>query len=357
MELDIVTEVMIVGHDRIFIERFGRLEQYPYTFSSEEQLMVLLKRVVNDAGRDVSASQAMVDFRLADGSRVNAIIPPLAVGGPSVTIRRHRKDLRWTLRRLVEEHKISRPMAWFLEAAVVARRSIVVSGGTGSGKTTLLNALSAFIPEGQRVVTIEDTAELALRNRHVVALQSRPATVEGADEVDIRRLLKNALRMRPDRIIVGECRGGEAVDMLQALNTGHAGSMTTAHANGPAEMLSRLEVMVLQGEPNLPIVAIRRQIVDAVDLVVQLRKVEGDKRVTEIAEVVDIHPVTGEILIEPIFRHRPDADGRPGWIFTGRLPSFVEEIDRHRPIAEHGPAAGRPVDLADIFASGEPAWS
>ncbi len=353
MELDIVTEVMIVGHDRIFIERFGKLEQYGYSFSSEERLRTLLTRVVNDAKRNISESEAIVDFRLRDGSRVNAIIPPLAVNGPNVTIRRHRKDMRWTLDRLVEEGKLTRGMAWFLQAAVVSRRSVVVSGGTGSGKTTLLNALSAFIPEGQRVVTIEDTAELSLRNRHVVTLQSRPANAEGANEVDIRRLVKNALRMRPDRIIVGECRGGEAVDMLQALNTGHAGSMTTAHANGPAEMLSRLEVMVLQGEPNLPVSAIRRQIVDAVDLIVQLNKVEGDKRITEIVEVVDIHPVTGEILIEPIFAFRPSREpGRSRYVFTGHLPSFVEEIERNRPRIPSGPAAGSLVDLADVFESG-----
>ncbi len=355
MELAIVTEVMIVRHDRIYIERFGKLERYDYAFTSRRQLEVLLQRVVSDAGRELNQANAMVDFRLPDGSRVNVVDDPLSINGPCVTIRRHRKDRRWTLDRLVEEGSLSAGVALFLKAAVAARRNIIVSGGTGSGKTTLLNALSAYVPDTQRVVTIEDTAELALESQHVVSLQSRPATVEGRNEVTIRHLVRNALRMRPDRIIVGECRGGEAVDMLQALNTGHAGSMTTAHANGPLEMLMRLEVMVLQGEPNLPSAAIRRQIVNAIDLVVQLNKVEGAKRLTEVAEVIDLDPETGELIVEPIFVFRGAEVGfdPPRHCFTGYLPSFVDEIAAAAETlgrAQNGAGGDRPVVLEDMFA-------
>ncbi|WP_422374220.1 CpaF family protein [Roseibium sp.] len=359
MELDIVSEVMVVRYDRIYIERFDKLERYPYSFSTPEKLMVILKRLVNRDGREIDRTNAMVDFKLQDGSRVNAIIDPLSRNGPCVTIRRHRKQQVMNLEVLSEIKKSLSPgMARFLGSSVLSRKNIIVSGGTGSGKTTLLNALSAYVPNGQRVVTIEDTAELSLANQHVVSLESRPANAEGEGEVDIRKLVKNALRMRPDRIIVGECRGGEAVDMLQALNTGHSGSMTTAHANGTAEMLMRLEVMVLQGEPNLPIRAIRNQIVSAVDIIVQLEKVRlpsdperSKKIVTEIAEVVDIHPVTGEIIVEPIFLFDGFLNGDvPKFRFSGYLPSFVEEIDDAvRSYSESG-SIGQDLDLEDIFA-------
>ncbi len=345
MELEIITEVMVVRHDCIYVERADRLERYDYGFSSAEQLLVIVKRLANRANREVNQSQAMVDFKLSDGSRVNAIIAPLSRNGACVTIRKHRKSIPLTLDILSRPGgSMNASMAGFLKAAVLARKNIIVSGGTGTGKTTLLNAMSAYVPNGQRVITIEDTAELALANEHVVSLEARTANAEGGGAVTIRDLLRNSLRMRPDRIIVGECRGGEAVDMLQALNTGHAGSMTTAHANGADEMLMRLEVMVLQGEPNLPVPAIRRQIANAVDVVVQLSRVvlpdnsgRAVKMLTSICEVIGIHPVSGEILIEPIFEFagfksqpKDSSEGpkfRPIFLFTGYLPSFIEEID------------------------------
>jgi pilus assembly protein CpaF len=358
MDLEMVTEVMVVRYDRIYIERFDKLELYPYSFSTPERLMVILKRLVNRDGREIDRTNAMVDFKLPDGSRVNAIIEPLSRNGPCVTIRRHRKERVFTLDVLANTYQSLSPgMARFLEACVRARKNIIVSGGTGSGKTTLLNALSAYVPDGQRVVTIEDTAELTMANQHVVSLESRPANAEGEGEVDIRKLVKNALRMRPDRIIVGECRGGEAVDMLQALNTGHAGSMTTAHANGPAELLMRLEVMVLQGEPNLPVHAIRNQIASAVELIVQLQKVplpsesgRNKKLVTDIAEVVGIHPVTGEIIVESIFSFIGfGPNDTPLHMFSGYLPSFIEDVDGARGVYTEGEKTGQRVSLEDIF--------
>ncbi|MCO6188236.1 CpaF family protein [Rhizobium sp. L1K21] len=336
MDLEIITEVMVVRHDRIYVERFDRLERYDYGFSSPEQLLVIVKRLANRANREVNQSSAMVDFKLNDGSRVNAIIAPLSRNGPCITIRKHRKSIALTLDILSgPDGSMNRNMAGFLKACVLARKNIIVSGGTGTGKTTLLNAMSAFVPNGQRVITIEDTAELALANEHVVSLETRTANAEGGGQVTIRDLLRNSLRMRPDRIIVGECRGGEAVDMLQALNTGHAGSMTTAHANGADEMLMRLEVMVLQGEPNLPVPAIRRQIANAIDIIVQLTRMplpdqpgRSIKLLTSISEVIGIHPLTGEIMIEPIFEFAGfSPTSKPVFLFTGYLPSFIEEID------------------------------
>ncbi len=358
MELEIVTEVMVVRYDRIYVERFDRLERYHYRFSSPEQLLVIVKRLANRANREINQSAAMVDFPLSDGSRVNAIIAPLSHSGPCVTIRKHRKSIRLTLDILAGPGgSLNAGMASFIKACVLGRKNVIVSGGTGTGKTTLLNAMSAYVPNGQRVVTIEDTAELALANEHVVSLVSRPKNAEGGGEVTIRDLLRNSLRMRPDRIIVGECRGGEAVDMLQALNTGHAGSMTTAHANGPAEMLMRLEVMVLQGEPNLPVHAIRQQIANALDIIVQLSRVprpgepgRSIKLVTSICEVIGIHPLSGEIMVEPIFEFAGfTRDTRPIFLFTGYLPSFVEELDEMISLYQASGEGFEPLPLEDMF--------
>ncbi len=348
MKLDVVTEIMVVRHDRIFLERSGQLEPYGYAFSDRQQLETLTRRIANEAQRELSASNAMVDFRLPDGSRVNVITSPLSVHGPCITIRKHRGEVAWTLEELVKSGSLSQPMAWFLQSCVRARKNIVISGGTGTGKTTLLNALSAHIQTDQRVVTIEDTAELVLDHEHVVTLQARPANTEGRNEVNIRMLVRNALRMRPDRIIVGECRGGEAVDMLQALNTGHAGSMTTAHANSPEDMLLRMEVMVLQGEPNLPSHAIRQQIASAIDIVVQINRAEGKRRVTAISEVIAYDARTSELIVEPIFTFSASSAEDKRYLFTGRLPGFVDELFRHLPMrSDEG--GRRPVKAHEVF--------
>lgn len=348
MKLDVVTEIMVVRHDRIFLERSGKLEPYGYAFTDRQQLETLTRRIANEAQRELSASNAMADFRLKDGSRVNVITSPLSVNGPCITIRKHRGEVNWTLDELVRSGSLSQSMAWFLQCCVKARKNIVISGGTGTGKTTLLNALSAYIQADQRVVTIEDTAELVLEHEHVVTLQGRPANTEGRNEVSIRMLVRNALRMRPDRIIVGECRGGEAVDMLQALNTGHAGSMTTAHANSPEDMLLRMEVMVLQGEPNLPSHAIRQQIASAIDVVVQINRTEGKRRITAISEVIAYDARTSELIVEPVFTYSAKSAENGRYLFTGRLPTFVDELFHHLPMqAEQG--EHRPVKPHEVF--------
>ena len=327
MDLDVISEIMVTRYDEIYVEKFGLLERYPFAFANERQLMTVIERIGIDSKRSINESEAMADFRMPDGSRVNAVIPPLAVKGACLTIRKFGGKSRLDIGKLVAAGALNAPMCAFLDAAVKARKNIVVSGGTGSGKTTLLNSLSQFIPVGERVVAVEDTSELQLEGIHVVYLQSRPKTAESEKGVTIRDLVRNALRMRPDRIIVGECRGGEAIDMLQAMNTGHAGSMTTAHANTPQDMMTRLEVMVLQGESSLPVTAIRQQIVAAVELVVQLNRLPNGRRaVTEISEVIGIDPDTGLVLVEPIFHLVGRSDGGMAHAFTGYLPSFVSEL-------------------------------
>ncbi|WP_181699739.1 ATPase, T2SS/T4P/T4SS family [Chthonobacter albigriseus] len=327
MDLDVISEIMVTRFDEIYVEKFGLLERYPFAFASERQLMKVIERIAADSNRSINESQAMADFRMPDGSRVNAVIPPLAVKGACLTIRKFGGKSRLDMRKLVTAGALSEPMRAFLEACVRARKNIVVSGGTGSGKTTLLNGLSQFIPNGERVVAVEDTSELQLDGIHVVYLQSRPKTAEGENSVTIRDLVKNALRMRPDRIVVGECRGEEAIDMLQAMNTGHAGSMTTAHANTPQDMMTRLEVMVLQGQSSLPVMAIRQQIVAAVDMVVQLNRLASGRRcVTEISEVIGIDPETQLIIVEPIYKLVMTAGTEGEHGFTGYLPTFVAEI-------------------------------
>lgn len=280
-----VEEVMVNGHDRVFVERRGRLEGTDIAFASEEELRDAIERILAPLGRRVDELSPMVDARLADGSRVNVVIPPLAIDGPTLSIRRFGAS-RPGPDELVEMGTLSRDHRRRLEAAVAERRSVLVSGGTGSGKTTLLNALSSFIAATERVVTIEDAAELRLQQPHVVRLESRPAGVEGRGEVTIRDLLRNALRMRPDRIVIGEVRGIEALDLLTALNTGHDGALSTVHANSPGDALARLETLALMAGVGLPHEAIAEQVRRGVDLVVHLqRQADGARRVVEVAEV------------------------------------------------------------------------
>src|SRR5438067_248479 len=269
-----ITEIMVNGPDQIFVEHKGKLTLSNVQFESEDQLRRVIDRIVSTIGRRIDEGSPMVDARLKDGSRVNVIIPPLALNGPILTIRKFSKD-PYKITDLIKFGTITDPMAQFVRACVRSRLNMLVSGGTGSGKTTTLNVLSSFIPEEERVVTVEDAAELQLNQEHVVTLESRPATVEGRGRIAIRDLVVNALRMRPDRIVVGECRGGEALDMLQAMNTGHEGSMSTVHANTAADALSRLETMVLMAGAELPMPAIRKQVAAAVDLIVQMQRLRG----------------------------------------------------------------------------------
>jgi pilus assembly protein CpaF len=323
-----IAEIMINGPTDVFIERHGRLCRVPQRFSSAEALTGVIERLLQATGRRVDEASPMVDARMSDGSRVNVVVPPLALCGPVVTIRRFARQ-RLNLANLVAQGALSDAMADFLELAIRARRNIVVSGGTGTGKTTLLNCLSEMIPAGERVVTIEDSAELQLQHANLVALEARPGNAEGAGLVSIRDLVRNALRMRPDRIVVGECRGGEALDMLQAMNTGHDGSLTTAHANSPRDLLSRLEVMVMMAGMELPLVAIREQIASAVNIVVQLARFScGTRCVSAIAEVTGTE--SGRIQMQDLFRfHRLGAsNGRVLGEFRacGNEPHFYESL-------------------------------
>jgi pilus assembly protein CpaF len=319
-----VTEVMVVSRDRIYIEKNGVIENSGRQFISDEVTETIIERIVSKVGRRIDKSQPLVDARLADGSRVNAVIAPLAVSGPCLTIRKFPLQ-RLTVDDLIEFGSITPTVAEFLRAAVVARRNILISGGTGSGKTTLLNCLGEFIPEKERIVTIEDTAELRLHKEHVVRMEAKKANAEGSGAYSIHELVKNALRMRPDRIIVGECRGAEALDMLQAMNTGHDGSLTTIHANSAEDVVLRLEVMV-QAAAALPIASIHRQIASAIDLVVQITRFkDGSRRVSQVTEFVDVDPDHGGIRTKDLFAlDREDGSGRlqP----TGRLPTFMGQL-------------------------------
>lgn len=297
---DSITEVMINGADNIFIERAGRLMKLDKHFESQKKLEDIIQRIVGLAGREVNQANPICDTRLPDGSRVNVVLPPLALCGPTVTIRKFSKD-PMTIDKLIKYKSITPEIAHKLELLVKAKYNIFISGGTGSGKTTFLNALSNFIPKDERVITIEDSAELQIVNvANLVSLETRNANASGAGEVTIKDLIKSSLRMRPERIIVGECRGGEALDMLQAMNTGHDGSLSTGHANSTQDMLSRLETMVLQGSAGLPLDAIRQQIASAVDIIIQLSRLRDKSRKTvEITEVVGYED--GHVVLNPLY--------------------------------------------------------
>jgi pilus assembly protein CpaF len=327
---DTISEVMVNGPNKIYVERDGLLSPVPARFISAESLMRVIERIVAPLGRRIDEGMPMVDGRLPDGSRVNAIIPPLSLIGPILTIRRFAGQ-RYSMVKLVDIGALTASMAEFLKVCVQYRKNIIVSGGTGTGKTTFLNALSEYIASNERIVTIEDAAELRLAQPHVISLEARPANVEGRGEVTIRDLVRNALRMRPDRIIVGECRGGEALDMLQAMNTGHDGSLTTGHANSPRDLLSRLEVMVLMAGMELPVRAIREQIASAVDVIVQLSRFsDGRRRVTAI---VAVEGLEGDVILtQPLFNFRQKGIGARGAVVgnyqgCGQAPAFYEALD------------------------------
>lgn len=326
---DSVTEIMVNKYDEIFIEREGKLSPSEITFSSDDAVMSAIERIVSPLGRRIDESSPMVDARLKDGSRVNAIIPPLALRGPCLTIRKFAKN-KLTGDDLVNFGAISPAMVQFLEMAVKQHKNIIISGGTGSGKTTLLNMMSNFIPPNERIVTVEDAAELKLTQPHLVSLEARPPNLEGKGAVPIRDLVKNCLRMRPDRIVVGECRGGEALDMLQAMNTGHDGSLTTAHANTPRDLIARLEVMVMMSGMDLPVQAIREQVASAVDIVVQQTRFgDGSRKVVNISEVTGVEGST--VQMQEIFVYRQegfDENGRVKGRFmaTGHVPEFYDEL-------------------------------
>ena len=339
-----VTEIMVNGADDVFVERQGRLQRWPVSFTSDRAVLGIIERIVAPIGRRIDESSPMVDARLKDGSRVNAVIPPLALKGPSITIRKFSKR-KLEAGDLLTFDSASAAMVEFLRICVEQRKNVLISGGTGSGKTTLLNVLSNFIPPDERIVTIEDAAELQLHHENIVSMEARPANIEGKGLVAIRDLVRNSLRMRPDRIVVGECRGGEALDMLQAMNTGHDGSLTTAHANSPRDMLARLEVMVLMAGMDLPVSAIREQVASAVDIIVQQTRFPcGARKITSIVEVTGVE--SGTIQLQEVFAFTQTGIGENGKTsgrFTGRgfVPEFYEALA----------GIGVPLDLS-IFNDG-----
>ncbi|RMF41806.1 MAG: CpaF family protein [Alphaproteobacteria bacterium] len=324
-----VTDIMVNGHSQVFVERHGKLELTDTQFKDERHLLRVIDKIVSAVGRRIDESQPWVDARLADGSRVNALVPPCAVDGPLLSIRKFSQK-KLSIDRLIENGAFSEEMAAYLQAVVATRLNVIVSGGTGSGKTTTLNALSSFIDNSERIVTIEDTAELQLQQVHVGRMESRPANVEGKGEVSQRDLLRNALRMRPDRIIVGECRGAEVIDMLQAMNTGHDGSMTTIHANSPRDTIGRIENMMAMTGVDMPLRAMRNQITSAVNVIVQVSRLsDGSRRMISIQEVTGME---GEIVaMQEIFKFQRDgvdADGRVVGAFmpTGIRSSYSERF-------------------------------
>jgi pilus assembly protein CpaF len=327
-----ITEVMVNGPDKVYVEKNGKIQLTGVHFRNSNHVMHVIERIVTPLGRRIDESMPMVDARLPDGSRVNAIIPPLSLNGPTITIRKFFKEAL-TIDDLNRLGTLTPQIANFLEACVKARLNIVVSGGTGSGKTTTLNVLSSFIPDDERIVTIEDAAELQLRQEHVITLESRPPNIEGKGAITIRDLVRNALRMRPDRIVVGEVRSGEALDMLQAMNTGHDGSLTTGHANSPRDMLSRLETMVLMAGMELPVKAIREQISSAIDLIIQQSRLrDGSRKVTHITEVQGME---GDIIVlQDIYLYKQSGTDSTGavkgsFIATGIRPKFLAQLEAY----------------------------
>ncbi len=337
---DDITEIMVNGAESVYVERGGKLYEVDARFTDEDHLRRTIDKIVGKVGRRIDEASPMVDARLADGSRVNAIIPPLAVDGCLLTIRKFSSD-PLSVSDLISFATLTPAVAGFLRACVTARLNVIVSGGTGAGKTTTLNVLSHFIPDDERIITIEDAAELRLRQQHVLRLESRPPNIEGKGEVKIRDLVRNALRMRPDRIVIGEVRDAAALDMLQAMNTGHDGSISTVHSNSPRDMLSRLETMVLLAGVELPVKAIREQMAAALDVIVhQARFKDGTRRITHVTEVVGLE---GDVIsLQDLFVHDYDAayddEGRPlgALVATGLRPHFSPQLER----------AGIPVDLA-----------
>lgn len=325
-----ISEIMVNGPKQVYVEQKGKLVLTDITFRDDDHVMHIIEKIVAPIGRRIDESSPMVDARLPNGSRVNAIIPPLALNGPTITIRKF-SEKPFTVKDLINFGTLDANVAIFLKACVESRLNIVVSGGTGSGKTTTLNVLSSFIPSDERIITIEDAAELQLSQEHVISLETRPPNIEGKGVVYIRDLVKNSLRMRPDRIVVGEVRGGEALDMLQAMNTGHDGSLTTGHANTPRDMLSRLETMVLMAGMDLPVRAIREQIASAVDLIVQQSRLkDGSRRITHITEVVGME---GDVItLQDIFIFKQRGKDDKGRIMgeiaaTGIKPKFMEKLE------------------------------
>ena len=332
IQADDITEIMVNGPYIIFVEQDGRLAETGLKFLDDDHVERIIKRVVLPLGRMASRDHPLIDARLPDGSRVNAVLRPCAIDGPSITIRKFSRE-KLSMVDLLDFGSLTENMATFLEACVVSRRNIVVSGGTGSGKTTLINALSSYIPSGERIVTIEDAAELQLKQRHVVRLETKKSTPQSPTEVTIRGCVINALRMRPELIIVGECRGGEALDMLQAMNTGHDGSMTTVHANSPRECISRLETLVLMAGEDLPLLIVRKQIASSIELIVQAARVrDGSRKITHITEVQGMEGDT--VVLQDLFTFKDWGDGPDGKIegaheSTGMRPHFEKELKRH----------------------------
>jgi pilus assembly protein CpaF len=326
-----ITEIMVNGAKQVYIERLGKLIKTDVVFQDDDHVMRIIERIILPLGRRVDSDTPSVDARLPDGSRVNAVIPPVAIDGPSLTIRKFQQD-RLDVQELIEIGSITESMVDFLRACVISRLNIIISGGTGSGKTTLLNVLSSMIPEGDRIVTIEDAAELQLRQEHVVRLETKPANLDGRGLVTTRDLVRNSLRMRPDRIVVGEVRSGEALDMLQAMNTGHDGSLTTLHSNSPRDALSRLETLTLMSGVDLPVKVIREQIAAAVDLIVQLsRMADGSRKVTHISEVSGMEGDT--IVLSDIFKFEQVGVSPEGKVLgdlkpTGIRPLFGPRLER-----------------------------